>query len=63
MFDENEPKTTNPREIMLGCDLSTFSVEDIDERIDFLEKEISRLKEEKSRKSDSINAAQAFFKS
>ena len=63
MFDENEPKTANPREIILGCDLSTFSVEDIEERVDLLEQEISRLKEEMSRKSDSINAAQAFFKS
>ena len=63
MFDENEPKAKNPHEIILGCDLSTFSIEDIEERIDFLEQEISRLKEEKNRKANSIDAAQAFFKS
>ncbi|MEM8750871.1 MAG: DUF1192 domain-containing protein [Pseudomonadota bacterium] len=49
--------------IVLGEDLSTFSIEDIDERVDALRSEIDRLQAEKLRKQDSIQSAQAFFKS
>ncbi len=62
MFEDNEPKTISANEIILNCDLSTFSLEDIDERVTLLEKEISRLKEEKKNKESSLDVAQSFFK-
>lgn len=63
MFDENEAQFTTSRDITLGCDLSTFSLEDLDERIELLREEISRLETEKMSKAKSLDAAQAFFKS
>ena len=63
MFDENEPLKKSKNEIVLGCELSTFSLEDIDERIEALREEIERLKAERERKSSSLSAAEAFFKS
>lgn len=63
MFDENEAQFTKSNDITLGCDLSTFSLQDLDERVDLLKLEIERLVEEKVRKSKSLNAAQSFFKS
>ena len=63
MFDENEAQFTTSRDITLGCDLSTFSLEDLDERIELLREEIGRLEQEKAHKATSLNAAQAFFKS
>lgn len=63
MFDENEALSTHKNDITLGCDLSTFSLEDIDERIGLLEQEITRLKTERKSKESSLNAAQSFFKS
>ncbi len=63
MFDENEAQFTQRNEITLGCDLSTFSTEDLDERIALLNAEIERMQNEKIKKSDSLNAAHSFFKS
>lgn len=63
MFDDLEPQKKSTHSIVLGADLSTFSVEDIDELIDKLSLEIDRLKEERSQKTSSLDAAQAFFKS
>ena len=63
MFDENEAQFAKHNDITLGCDLSTFSVDDLDERIALLQEEINRLVREKTNKSKSIDAAQAFFKS
>ena len=63
MIDENEPLSKTKNEIVLGCDLSTFSLDDIDERTEALKAEIIRLKEERDRKSSSLSAAEAFFKS
>ena len=62
MFDENEAQFTSSKDITLGCDLSTFSIEDLDERIALLNAEIERMKLEKANKSDSLNAAHSFFK-
>ncbi len=62
MIEDNEPKTISANEILLNCDLSTYSLNDIDERMGLLEKEISRLKEEKKKKESSLDAAQSFFK-
>ncbi|MEE9375615.1 MAG: DUF1192 domain-containing protein [Rhizobiaceae bacterium] len=63
MLDENEPLTPKSNAISLNCDLSTFSVSDLDERIVQLEQEISRLKAERKNKESSLEAAQSFFKS
>ncbi|SCZ03291.1 DUF1192 domain-containing protein [Microvirga guangxiensis] len=46
----------------IGQDLSMLSVDELDERIGLLEKEIARLKEAKSAKENSRAAASAFFK-
>ena len=62
MFGEEEAAKPSRNEIVIGCDLSTFSLEDIDERVDMLEAEINRLKKEKKRKSTSLDAAEEFFK-
>ncbi|MEE9314798.1 MAG: DUF1192 domain-containing protein [Rhizobiaceae bacterium] len=62
MFDENEPQAAKPNDISVNCDLSTFSVGDLDDRITLLEREISRLKEERKNKTSSLEAAQSFFK-
>lgn len=62
MFDENDPLAKPKNEIQLGCDLSTFSIEDLDERVAQLKAEIERLQEEKTRKAGSLEAANAFFK-
>ena len=61
MFEELDvglPKSA----IVLGEELSTLSVGDIDERVEQLEAEIVRLKEERERKTSSIDQAEAFFK-
>ena len=62
MIDENEAQFTQRNEITLGCDLSTFSIEDLDARIALLAQEIERMQNEKVKKSDSLNAAHSFFK-
>ena len=63
MQDENEAQFTRSNDITLGCDLSTFSLDDLEERIRLLSEEIERLKTEKVKKASSLQAAQAFFKS
>ncbi|MEM1317267.1 MAG: DUF1192 domain-containing protein, partial [Pseudomonadota bacterium] len=55
MFDDLEPKAKKANEIELGCDLSTFSLGDIDERVAMLEAEIARLKEERTRKAGHLD--------
>ncbi|MEP0941274.1 MAG: DUF1192 domain-containing protein [Rhizobiaceae bacterium] len=62
MFDENEAQFTKSNDITLGCDLSTFSLEDLDDRIALLTEEIDRMKNEKIKKSSSLDAAHQFFK-
>jgi uncharacterized small protein (DUF1192 family) len=46
----------------IGQDLSMLSVDELDERVALLEKEISRLKEAKRAKENSRDAASAFFR-
>jgi uncharacterized small protein (DUF1192 family) len=45
----------------IGQDLSLLSLDEIDERVGLLEREIVRLKEAKSGKQHSLDAASAFF--
>lgn len=63
MFDENEAQFTKSKDVTLGCDLSTFSLDDLDERIALLAEEIQRMENEKIKKSKSLDAAHQFFKS
>lgn len=63
MFDESDIIKPGKNDITLGCDLSTFSLDDIDERIALLKDEIERLQNEKKNKSASLSQAEAFFKS
>ena len=57
----DEPRATlSTHEI--GQDLSMLSVDELDERVALLEKEIARLKEAKAAKESSRAAASAFFR-
>lgn len=60
MFEEENTKK-GKHAVQLGADLSTFSLEDIDDLVGSLEAEITRLKEERVRKSKSLSAAESFF--
>ena len=46
----------------VGQDLSMLSIDELDERIALLEREIGRLQEARARKEESRAAASAFFK-
>ena len=59
MEDPAEPRVSAD---IIGGDLSTLSVGDIDERIELLKGEIARLEKEKSSKVSHLSAAEAFFK-
>jgi uncharacterized small protein (DUF1192 family) len=61
-FLENKPRP-KPAAHEMGQDLSSLSVAELDERIEILEREIERLREARTRKEASRNAASAFFKS
>jgi len=56
--DEPAPKVTGHE---VGQDLSLLSIDEIDERIAMLEREIARLKEARAGKESSRAAASAFF--
>ncbi len=60
-FDEARPRKPASHEI--GSDLSALSVEDLAERIAFLQVEIRRLEEEKQKKAAGRRAADGLFKS
>ncbi|MCB8822371.1 DUF1192 domain-containing protein [Microvirga rosea] len=62
-FDPLDEETrTHPVGHEFGQDLSVLSIDEIDERISMLEREINRLKEVKRGKESSKAAASAFFK-
>jgi uncharacterized small protein (DUF1192 family) len=46
----------------IGQDLSMLSIDELDERVETLEREIARLKEARAKKESSLAAASAFFK-
>jgi uncharacterized small protein (DUF1192 family) len=60
-FAEEQTRRT-PMGLEVGQDLSMLSIDELDERIAVLEREIERLKEARSRKEQSRAAASAFFK-
>jgi uncharacterized small protein (DUF1192 family) len=61
-----DPFAEEPRRLLsgheIGQDLSMLSIDELDERVEILEREIARLKEAKARKESSLAAASAFFK-
>ena len=57
-----EQTRPSPTGLEVGQDLSMLSIDEIDERIALLEREIARLKEARSSKEQSRAAASAFFK-
>ena len=61
-----DPFADEPRRVVsgheIGQDLSMLSVDELDERVEILEREIARLKEAKAKKESSLAAASAFFK-
>ena len=61
-----DPFADEPREILtgqqIGQDLSMLSIDEIDDRIESLEREIARLTEARRAKEKSRAAASAFFK-
>ncbi|MGO4573602.1 DUF1192 domain-containing protein [Microvirga sp. 2TAF3] len=56
-----EPRVS-PMGLEIGQDLSMLSIDELDERVAMLEREIARLKEAKRSKENSLAAASAFFK-
>ncbi|MCZ7464272.1 DUF1192 domain-containing protein [Rhizobium rhizogenes] len=61
LFDDDRPQKPVAHEI--GSDLSLLSVDELSSRIDLLEAEITRLKEERTRKSAGRLAAENLFRS
>ena len=61
-----DPFADEPRRLVsgheIGQDLSMLSIDELDERVEVLEREISRLKEARAKKESSLAAASAFFK-
>ena len=60
LFDDDRPKPKRVHEI--GQDLSLLSVGELEERMNMLEEEIMRLRNEKDRKAGSKAAAESFFR-
>lgn len=60
MFEDEPEKKPLAHEI--GCDLSLISVDELQERIALLQREIERLETEKSSKEKSKNAAESLFR-
>ncbi len=62
MFDDEERKKP-AAEIVIGSDLSSISVDELEERITALEAEISRIRAEIVSKQATKASAENFFKS
>lgn len=62
-FDDLPIKKDSPVTDVETEDLSTMSIEQLEERVSRLEAEITRTKDEIKAKQASKNAAEAFFKS
>ena len=60
LFDEDQPKKKTQHDI--GSDLSLLSVDELNNRIEILKSEISRLEKERDAKSASKAAAASLFK-
>ena len=60
--DDAEGKPRLPPSHDIGCDLAAISVNELRERVDLLQREIARLREEEQRKLASREAAGAVFR-
>jgi uncharacterized small protein (DUF1192 family) len=60
-MDDDRPKKPTSHEV--GSELSSLSVEDLQQRIELLQNEILRLEEEKQRKAAVLRAADNLFRS
>ncbi len=58
-----EPVRQKPEAHVIGQELSALSIDELEERIAMLTREIERLHEARQKKQDSKSAADAFFKS
>jgi uncharacterized small protein (DUF1192 family) len=61
LFDDDRPKKPTTHEI--GCDLTFMSADELAARVEILNAEITRLEEEKVRKSAGRLAAENLFRS
>ncbi|MDZ7928365.1 MAG: DUF1192 domain-containing protein [Agrobacterium sp.] len=61
LFDDDRPQKPVAHEI--GSDLSLLSVDELSNRIELLQSEITRLEEERQRKSAGRLAAENLFRS
>lgn len=62
MFDEEDVKPKGDAHVV-GCDLTSFSIEELEKRMEELKTEITRLEEAASAKRASMASAESFFKS
>lgn len=62
MFADDDRPKPQP-DIVIGADLSSISIEELEKRITILEAEISRLREEIVSKQATKASAENFFKS
>jgi uncharacterized small protein (DUF1192 family) len=60
-MEDDRPKKPTSHEV--GSELSSLSVEDLQQRIELLQNEILRLEEEKQRKAAVLQAADNLFRS
>ncbi len=63
MFDDEDARAKKATELVIGADLSTISVDELEERITLLEEEIVRIRAEIAAKQSSRDAAESVFRS
>jgi uncharacterized small protein (DUF1192 family) len=61
-MEHNEDSAKRPAEIVIGEDLSMFSVDELNMRIAVLEAEIARVRADIAAKQSSLADAESFFK-
>ncbi len=59
---EDEERIAKQKEIVIGEDLSMLSVEELELRIELLQKEIARIRDDIGSKQSSLTVAESFFK-
>ncbi len=58
--DDDRPRP--PSSHIVGCDISSFSIEELTERISLLKSEIARLEADMKKKADERRAADSLFR-